>query len=171
MILKPILNQITIIFLYSFKGTLYFKFVNDIFIWVDILVYSGVPFIVMSICSIIIIKNIRKSSQGYFKNLVKNKSILTLSIHYKRLKRDRQLLYLLLLTNLLFILSSAPFCISFLLFRGDEGENGLGQLTVHVLAYSNNAFNFLLYGISSQKYRQEFFWFMETAKKKYLRLL
>jgi len=149
----------------SILGTIYFKFLINVFIWIDILVYSGLPFAVMSICSIIIIHHILKSSRRFLNNFKNKNSVLTRSIHYKRLKRDRQLLYLLLLINLLFILSSAPFCISFLLFRGDEGENGLGQLTVHVLAYSNNAFNFLLYGISSQKYRQEFFDLWKRKKK------
>jgi len=88
--------------------------------------------------------------------MLNKESVLNHTIFYKRLRRDRQLLYLLLLTNFYFIASSTPYCITFLLFKGVKDENALGQLTVHVLAYTNNAFNFIFYGISSQKYRQEF---------------
>jgi len=128
---------------------------NKVFIWVDILVYSGVPFTVMGICSIFIVVRIHTSSRKYIRTMTNKQSAFNRNILYKRLKRDRQLLYMLLLTNLYFILSSTPYCISFLMFKGVKDENALGQLTVHVLAYTNNAFNFVFYGISSQKYRQE----------------
>ena len=62
---------------------------------------------------------------------------------------------MLLLTNLYFLISLLPYCITFVLFKGQKAENTLGQSLVHILLYTNNAVNFLLYGFSSQKYREE----------------
>ena len=39
--------------------------------------------------------------------------------------------------------------------NGSKSESVLFQLSVHILLYTNNSINFLLYGISSQKFRQQ----------------
>ena len=107
----------------------------------------------MSICTIIIISRINAGSRNYFNSV--NKSVANKSIMSKRVRRDRQLLFILLLTNFYFVLSTAPYCVSFFILRGESSDSMLGQLTVHVLMYTNNAFNFVFYGISIKKYRQE----------------
>ena len=143
---------------YPPEGTAYYAFLSKYFIWIDIIVYSFLPCVIMSICSAIILYRIRTSDNKYLTNVfTKNNQ----TPFYRRLKRNRQLLYMLLITNLYFLLSSLPYCIMFLLYRGENSESGFGQLFVHVLSYTNNAFNFIFYGVSSQKYRENFailFW-------------
>jgi hypothetical protein len=134
------------------KGTLYYKFLNDIFIWMDIFIFSVLPFVIMTLCTIIIISRIQSGSRHYMNSI--NNSI-TNKMMSKRVRRDRQLLYILLMTNFYFVLSTAPYCVSFLMKHGKSSDSMIGQLTVHVLLYTNNAFNFVFYGISIKKYRQE----------------
>ena len=135
----------------------YFNFLNEIWVFVDIGVYSMVPFIVMSICSTIILMRIRSKSKKYFEKLVNKNNEQQKSNISKRLRRNRQLLYMLLLTNLYFLLSMLPYCIMFILFKGKQSESNIQQPLVHTLLYTNNAINFIFYGFSSQKYRKELY--------------
>ena len=107
----------------------------------------------MSFCSTMIIIRIRSSSNQYINNVTINH--MNKAIIYKNLKRNRQILYILILNNIYFFLSTFPYCITFILFHGEESKNTLGQLSVHILSYTNNSFNFFLYGLSSNKYRKE----------------
>ena len=116
-----------------------------------------IPFTVMSICSVIILVRIRSKSRKYFAKLMTKNNEQQKTNFSKRLRRNRQLLYMLLLTNLYFLLSMLPYCIMFVLFKGKKSENSLEQPLVHTLLYTNNAINFVFYGLSSQKYRQELY--------------
>ena len=138
---------------YPPKDSLYYAFLSKYFIWLDMFVYSFVPCAIMVICSAVILYRIKTSDNRYLTNVFKKNNRTP---YYKRLKRNRQLLYMLLITNLYFLLSSLPYCVSFLLYRGETSDSGFGQLAVHVLSYTNNAFNFIFYGVSSQKYREQF---------------
>ena len=144
---------------YPKTGDHYRYFLDNIYVWFDIFVYSFVPFLIMSVCSGIIIFRIRKSTKKYFNSLLNKRSVNKSNFYRKlkrnhRLKRNRQLLYMLLITNVYFFLSSLPYCITFLMYRGSIDNNQL-QFSVHTLSYTNNAINFIFYGISSQKYREE----------------
>ena len=143
---------------------MYFQFLNKIFVWIDIGVYCIIPFVTMCICSTMIIMRIKSKSRTML--LKMRTSSMNRHQRYKRIKRNRQLAGMLLLTNIYFIISSLPYCIMFVLHRGKESENPLGQLTVHVMSYTNNAFNFFLYGISSQKYRKEFWILLSKCFRK-----
>ncbi len=50
------------------------------------------------------------------------------------------------------------FWVCFFLKRNTDGHSEhLIQSFVYILLYSNNAFDFLIYGFSSEKFRQELF--------------
>jgi hypothetical protein len=149
---------------FPLEGTLYNKFLMSTWTWIDICVFSLIPFVVMSICSVIILAKIRSKSKKFFEVLVDKSSERSKSIVYRRMRRNRQLLYMLLITNLYFLLSLLPYCVSFVMFKGQKGET-TGQLLVHMLLYTNNAINFLFYGLSSQKYREVFSEIFCNAKK------
>ncbi|RMZ99596.1 FMRFamide receptor-like [Brachionus plicatilis] len=155
-ILLPFRDE-TMYICFPLPHSLYSYFLNYIWLWIDICVYSLVPFIVMSVCSSIILIRIHKKSKNYFNHLINKNSECQKSNFYKRLRRNRQLLYMLLLTNFYFLLSQLPYCILFVLYKGKTSDNSFGQPLVHFLLYSNNAINFLLYGLSSQRYREELF--------------
>ncbi len=80
----------------------------------------------------------------------------------RKLKRTIQMLIMLGSTNLYFLLSSMPYFLLYYVYNAyvsDEvkSSNNYVNLLIasHVFAYSNNAANFILYGIFSSKYRQE----------------
>ena len=139
---------------YADRTKPYFEFLTY-YVWIDFLHYSFIPFTIMSICSFIILMKIRKSSKKYFRNLINKKNEANKTNFYRRLKRNRQLLYMLLITNLYFLVTSFTYSVIFIMNYGKErDQDGASFLIVHVLSYSNNAINFIFYGVSSQKYRE-----------------
>ncbi len=134
----------------------YETFLINYWLYIDIIIYSFLPVIIMSICSILILGAVRKTNKSYVGKLVSNLNSDARRLNiYKRSKKERQILYMLLITILYFFLSQLPYCIAFILYRGQQSESYVTQYLVHILSYSNNAVNFLFYGLSSQRYRQE----------------
>lgn len=139
---------------YPLNGTIYFYFLNEIWIWIDLCIFCLIPFFIMLISSFIIISRIRSKGKNYFTTLIKSKTNqLNKNNLAKRLKRNRQILYMLLLTNFYFLFSLLPYCVSFILLNSLHIAHSFGQLLIHIFMYTNNAFNFIFYGILSQKYR------------------
>ena len=141
---------------FPLKGSMYDRFLLNVWTWIDICVFSLIPFVVMSVCSVIILIQIKNRSKKFIEVINgnnKNTSEHAKMAIYKRVNRNRQLLYMLLITNVYFLLSLLPYCVFFVLFRGQE-DNTKSQNFVHMLLYTNNAINFLFYYFSSQKYRE-----------------
>ena len=107
----------------------------------------------MCICTSIIVWRIRSYSRNFFRM---SRSSGNSNNYFKRVKRNRQLVFMLLLTNLYFIFTSLPYCIAFVLNKGKETDSSYLQMTIHLLSYTNNAFNFVFYGFSCEIYRNEF---------------
>ena len=135
--------------------SLYNHFLVNVWVWIDLCIFWLIPFITMSVCSMIILLRIKKNSQNYLsvnhRNSLSNRHALQRRVH-----RNRQILYMLLLTNIYFLVSSMPYFVSSLIYQGQKSETLTGHAVVHLLLYTNNAVNFLLYGFSSEKYRKEF---------------
>ena len=141
---------------YPPSNTIYYFFLISIWKWVDTLVYSILPFLVMIICSMLILMEIKRKSSARSLLISSN---LNKIITQNRTKRNNQILFMLISTNLFFILCSLPYCISnynVSLDRSDTSSSN-SLYIVHILAYSNNAFNFFFYGLFSKKYREELF--------------
>jgi hypothetical protein len=138
------------------EDSLYKSFLVKIWTWLDLIIFSLVPFLTMSVCSVIILVKIRESSEKYLKVLMNRNTESNRDACQKRIRRDRQVLYMLLLTNFYFLLSSMPYFVSSLLYQGQRDDSPTAQPIVHLLLYTNNAVNFLFYGFSSEKYREEF---------------
>lgn len=146
----------------------YHSFLIEYWTYIDIFVCAFIPFVIMSVCSVIILTKIRRKNQNYFNNLLLNRNSETSRQYvHKRSKKSRQLLYMLLITNLYFFLSQLPYCVTFVLFRGTSHKSIVGQFLVHVLSYTNNAVNFLFYGFSSQKYRQQLIQLLDCCGNKH----
>jgi hypothetical protein len=132
--------------------------------WFDLLIFSLVPFVIMSTCSAVILVTMRKSSEKVFYNTSRNRSSLTggsINLFQKRLRRNRQILYMLVLTNLYFLLSSMPYFVMAVKYQGEKMETPTAHALVQFLLYTNNAINFVFFGFSCEKYRGEFlkvFW-------------
>jgi len=137
------------------RNTKYFEFIIHQWIWIDLTVYAALPFVTMSCASIIILIMLRKRSFEYF-NHIRNKNRRFLRKYAERLKNEKQIIYMLLVNNFYFLLTLLPYCIVFGIYRGSKKESEtqkLVELFVYILLYTNNAFNFLLYGITSKNYR------------------
>jgi hypothetical protein len=87
------------------------------------------------------------------------------NVFKERLRRNRQVLYMLILTNLHFLASSLPYLVLALMYQGESNDKPAVNLLVHVLLYSNNAVNFFFFGLSSEKYRGELVTMLRKQKK------
>jgi hypothetical protein len=124
-------------------------FLNHIWTWIDSTIYSFVPILVMIICSLCILIGIKQKNFN-------DSSQINRAITLKQSKRNNQLLIMLMATNLFFIVCTLPYCILSHKSISIDSENNfsLTLLIVHILAYSNNSFNFIFYGLFSKQYRQ-----------------
>ena len=112
-----------------------------------------IPFVVMTICSIIIILEIKSKSNGFIKS--NKRSITNQKICLKSKRRNQKLSLMLLVNNLFFILCSLPLCLNSIYHNYKIGENESSfHAYFHILAYSNNSFNFIFYYIFSSKYQE-----------------
>ena len=112
------------------------------------------PLIVMISCSFILFYEIKKKSENFFK-ISGNKQ--NRGIFKNRIKRNKQILYMLTATNIFFITCSLPYCI--LCFKSNFSSSQYSSFSqvlfiVHILSYSNNSFNFIFFLIFSNHYRQ-----------------
>jgi hypothetical protein len=143
---------------YPLENRIYSYFLINIWIWIDAFIYSLIPFLVMSICSILIIIEIKSKSKSFIKTCqVENSRSTNQKICKKSKRRNRKLSMMLLFNNLFFILCSLPFRLNMLYYnyRGDDKDVTYSfQAYFHILAYSNNSFNFIFYFVFSNKYRQ-----------------
>ena len=139
-------------FCYSFKNLNHIYFMNSAWIWIDSLLYSFIPFIVMFICSLIVLYHVNKST-SHLIQLVSSRSNQNLLAN--RFKRNKQIGYMLMANNLFFCLSSLPYCI--ISFNTNlinmDIKDAQKLFLVHILSYMNNSFNFVFYGFFSNQYR------------------
>ena len=132
---------------YSLDNVPYSDFLLNIWVFIDSSLYSFIPFCVMLVCSSLIMNKLIKNRRHL---LITNSNALTNQIQYKR---NNQILYLLIVTNFAFIVFSLPYSI---LNNNNIVTTTHDSLHVaHILAYSNNSFNFIFYVIFSVKYRSE----------------
>jgi hypothetical protein len=79
--------------------------------------------------------------------------------HNHRLNRTIHLTYTLITINTLFFCLVSPLVIVYILIKGKQEieDNKILINIVYLLAYSNHAFNFIFYGLSSPPYREAVF--------------
>ena len=168
------------------KDSLYESFLIGIWFWIDMVIYSIVPFISMGVCSTIIIVKINKINRSYLRQFFTDTTTIiativqpsssissacskptnvnvvashTKMIYLKKLKKNFQICVMLISTNLYFLITMLIFW-AWYLFRYEKNETLHRNLThsyVYLLLYTNNAFGFVFYGLSSEKYRREFY--------------
>ena len=135
----------------------YNYFLTNIWNWIDTLIYSLIPFVVMSICAIIIIVEIKTKSKGFIKTCqTKNKAKSNKKICFKSKRRNQKLSLMLLINNIFFILCSLPLCLNTIYYnyKGENAETHSFRAYFHILAFSYNSFNFIFYYILSSKYQE-----------------
>ena len=145
------------------KNTHYETFMLNIWFWLDIFLYSVFPFVSMGLCSAIIIFKINKINKNYFKHLCSreassSKDSSNKVLYLKKLKKNFQICVMLISSSCYFLFTMVVFWVWYLLKyeKSESFYRNLTQSYVYVLLYTNNAFGFIFYGISSTKYRREF---------------
>ena len=143
------------------NDTLYEKFIDPYFEWIDLIFYAILPFLTMAICTFLIIRvlfrsNKRLKSMENQKSLIKDgKSIKQKKNTNKKTNKARHLTYTLITLNALFFFMVSPLVIFNIIMRGKQTETSkIFVNIIYLLAYSNHSFNFLLYTISSPPYRE-----------------
>ena len=128
----------------------YFYFLENIWIWIDAVLYSILPFLVMIASSFFILSEINKKSREMHLSVRINKCLIK-----RRSKRNKQLLAMLTVTNIFFIMCSLPLCIIMIYNKMNQAspKQHFIKTFFHLMAYSNNSFNFIFYILFSQKYR------------------
>ncbi len=132
----------------------YVYFLTKIWIWIDSSIYSFLPIVVMTICSCFILLEIKRKCSS-FTTVISNQ--LNKIIAQKRLRRSKQILFMLTSANAFFIICSLPYCIIYHKSNSERTETdfSFSLIIVHILSYSNNSLNFVFYGLFSEKYKEE----------------
>jgi len=139
------------------KNSFYEKFLLHTWFWIDILFYSIIPFLIKGFCTIVIMIKLRRINKSYMNHLeIYN---LNRKLYMRKLRKNSQISLMLVSSNLYFLFTMVIFWLWFLFKSNIEKESvqsSLRQSFVYMLLYTNNAFDFVFYGMSSQKYRKEF---------------
>lgn len=127
---------------------LYFTFFEKPYTIIDLLSYVLIPFIIMTICAGIIAYRLFFSlSPASMHTAVKGKT-------RKGTRRAKQISYMLLVLNLVFVILLTPIVIG-QIFQdlNQEHRYRLYNSITLLMSYSNHALNFVLYGIASPQFR------------------
>ena len=139
------------------RGSPYARFIQNVWFWADMSVYSLVPFVAMSVCSLLIVFGFREMNRNYMRLMHDQNYKYNRRFYARKIKKNRQICLMLVNSNVYFLLSMLQFWLFFFFHGGhstEKAENVI-QLYVYIVLYTNNAFDFLIYGLSSQKYRHE----------------
>ncbi|CAF1534801.1 unnamed protein product [Rotaria magnacalcarata] len=129
-------------------SSIYFKFFEKPYNIIDLLSYVLIPFIIMTICACIIAYRLFFS----LRNTTFNVSINGKT--QRGTRRAKQVSYMLLTLNLVFVILLAPVVIGQIFQKlNEEHRYRLYNSITLLMSYSNHALNFVLYGIASPQFR------------------
>ena len=129
-------------------SAMYFKFFEKPYNIIDLLSYVLIPFIIMTICACIIAYRLFFS--------LSNTALHTASKGKTRkgTRRAKQISYMLLILNLLFVILLTPIVLGQIFQElNEEHQYRLYNSITLCMSYSNHALNFVLYGIASPQFR------------------
>ena len=155
------------------SGTFYEQFLKTKWFLVDMSVYSLLPLISMFVSSGIIWMKFKKINENYSR-FISNESNTqhNKSIYFKKIKRNRQICLIILNSSAYFFFSMGFYWMCFLIFHNSVIQNEFFnelQSFVYIFLYTNNAFDFVIYGFSSSAYRAELYKTLSITKRSYLR--
>jgi hypothetical protein len=152
--------------------TLYYEFYSILWPWIDLFLYSYIPFTVMMTSTIIIILKLFKANNNLkrkfeTKSLLnadqkkeirrieernKNDNKIIFEAAKRRIKRNNQVYKLLITLNVTFFILVTPlvFCNSIKLL--DTINQTLVEV-IYLLAYLNHCLNFIFFGLTCEQFR------------------
>ena len=140
-------------------NTLYSDFINYKWTLIDMCIFALIPFIIMSICSVIIIYKVSNQSRKmntHIQKTLRRQSTLATINERKYKTRTRNLALMLIPVNILFFVFLTPVVMAMYFYPNIE-EDKLTSAIVELLATCNYTFNFFIYFITSSKFREEFY--------------
>lgn len=147
----------------------YFNFEEFVFTYIDFSVLSVVPFLLMIVMNITIIRVFRQS-RHFRKSTVKNRQT------NKKLNRfDVKLTRMLLCTSVYFLVATLPISIYFIVDSYQKNLTDLGSAkmdvvwsTSYIFQFTNYTINFFLYNLTNERFRKKFLLVIRcrTAEKK-----
>ena len=138
----------------------YENFLQNLWFWLDMSVYSIMPFMVMCFCSIIIMAEFKSVNSNYSRLVATEGHSHNRHNFLRKIKKNRQICLMLFNSNLFFLFIMLQYWICFFIFKDNDAKNELLlelQSFVYIFLYTNNAFEFLIFGITSEKYRQQLY--------------
>ena len=117
--------------------------------------FAFLPFVIMFTCSIIILVRVGQHSKKLNKNKSEEKTINNSNQTQKFTNRTRNLALMLIPVNILFLIFLAPLVITMFTYE-KLGEDSLTLALLEFWSYCNFTFNFLIYFVTSSKFREEF---------------
>ena len=155
----------------------YFEFYTIIWPWIDLFLYSYIPFTVMVTSTIIIIYKLCKANRRLKKRYktevkkdektevflkkytivrkahrVKVDNKIIFEAAKRRAKRNNQVYKLLLMLNATFFILVTPIVLSNSLKFLDSRNQAILEI-VYLLAYLNHCLNFIFYGLTCELFR------------------
>ncbi|XP_050414911.1 FMRFamide receptor [Patella vulgata] len=134
----------------------YLTFLEDIWPWMDLCVYSLLP------SGLIIVGNALLIRQVFFSNLQSQESMSDKRQQMNRQKKMSSMTTMLIAISILFLICTTPISIHIILSSylpsptpEQAAEQGLIWCVENLLMYSGNAINFILYCFSGSRFRKE----------------
>lgn len=155
----------------SIENTLYNHITEKVWKLVDMSIFAFIPFVIMLICSVIIIGRVAQQSKK-FKKKRTNSTAGNGAVPHHRAKsspvgfaqqqqenfnsRTRNLALMLIPVNVLFLLFLAPVVLCMYFYPYLERDR-LTLAIVELISYCNFTVNFFIYFLTSSKFREEFY--------------
>ena len=143
-------------------GPNYEVLVGDAWPWVDTCLYSFIPFVVILILNVLIIRHVLKAR--------KSRSQLQSSADAKQAANyhdSTRMTIMLLSISFTFLITTLPMNISSIakIFWKLRNHKGLAQYTLlrtitTLLMYLNHSMNFVIYCVTGRKFRQQLLWML-----------
>ena len=146
--------------------------VNEVWPWVDAFIYSFLPFLVIMMLNVLIIRQVVKARRS--------RSHLAEMRSYEQRRPSHEgstrLTVMLLTISFAFLLTTLPMNITNITayfwrqYRGDLHEVSkytLARTITEMLMYINHSMNFFLYCATGQKFRHQLIWMVCYAKRTY----
>jgi hypothetical protein len=130
----------------------YKSFIENTWVYLDMIIVFLIPFITMTFSFIFTFVIVKNANQNYVEFLSDRNRKLNRSIYERKINRNKRIVLKLFLTNVYFLASILPYYL-FVFFL--ERNYGFLKNFVMCLFYSNNALNFLFYGITCARFREE----------------
>lgn len=140
------------------RNSLYEYFLNTIWFWIDMSIFSFIPLCCMCICSLILFFEFKKLNANYFRLIANEMYELNKENYLKKVKRNRKICMILFKSSFYFCFIMIEYWLSYFFFKQSNYSNEwLKELHSfsYLFLYTNNVFNFFIYGLNSEKYRRE----------------